>query len=277
MAALLALLSSIGWGSADFLGGLASRRVGALRTLFISYPAGVVVIIPVAIWIVPGEISAEVAAWGIAAGLTGAASMILLYAALARGPMGIVSPLTAVMSAAIPLAVGIARGESLGWLAWVGVGVAVIAVVLITRERGVHVRAQPAAIVLAIASGVAIGGYLTVIGLAPEESGIWAASLGRVVSSVLIMGTALVVLRPLISGSYPWLLAITAGSLDAIANGVFQLAAQQGELGIVAVIASLYPAATVLLARAVLRERMSGVQAAGVGAALAAAALLSLT
>jgi drug/metabolite transporter (DMT)-like permease len=277
MAALLALISSIGWGSADFLGGLASRRVGALRTLFISYPAGVVIIIPVALWVIPGQLSVEVFRWGVAAGLIGAVSMVLLYAALARGPMGVVSPLTAVMSAAIPLTVGIVRGETLGALAWLGVGIAVIAVILITRERGRHLRASPAAVILAVGSGVAIGGYLTILGLAPADSGIWAASLGRVVSSALVMGAALLLVRPVLTAGYPWLFAIVAGSMDALANGIFQIAAQQGELGIVAVIASLYPAATVVLARVVLREKMSRVQASGVIAALAAAALLSLT
>jgi drug/metabolite transporter (DMT)-like permease len=276
MAALLALISSITWGSADFLGGIAARRVGALRVLTVSYPAGVVVLIPIAIWLLPGQLSGDVALWAIAGGAVGAVAMVLLYGALARGPMGIVSPLTAVMSAAIPVAVGLALGESLGWIAFVGMALAAVAVILVSRERGEHLRASPLALGLALGSGVAIGLYLTVLGLAPADSGIWTATIARAVSSALVVGVALVWLRPRTVTHFPWLLALVAGSLDALANGVFQLAAQRGDLAVVAVIGSLYPAATVILARLILKERMSGIQATGVALALAAAAALSL-
>ncbi len=276
MAALLALISSITWGSADFLGGIAARRVGALRVLTVSYPAGVVVLIPIAIWLLPGQLSGDVALWAIAGGAVGAVAMVLLYGALARGPMGIVSPLTAVMSAAIPVAVGLALGESLGWIAFVGMALAAVAVILVSRERGEHLRASPLALGLALGSGVAIGLYLTVLGLAPADSGIWTATIARAVSSALVVGVALVWLRPRTVTHFPWLLALVAGSLDALANGVFQLAAQRGDLAVVAVIGSLYPAATVILARLILKERMSGIQSTGVALALAAAAALSL-
>lgn len=276
MAALLALLSSLAWGSADFLGGLAARRAGALRVLTVSYPAGVVVLIPLAIWVLPGRLSTDLAVWAIAGGAVGAVAMVLLYGALARGPMGIVSPLTAVMSAAIPVAVGLALGESLGWLAFAGMGLAVVAVIFVSRERGEHLRASPTALAFALGSGVAIGLYLTVLGLAPADSGIWTATIARAVSSALVIAVALMFLRPRTSPGFPWLLAIVAGSIDAVANGIFQLAAQRGDLAIVAVIGSLYPAATVLLARLVLAERMSRIQAVGVALALAAAAALTL-
>lgn len=276
MAALLALISSLTWGSADFLGGIASRRVGALRVLTVSYPAGVVVLVPIALWILPGELSSGVVWWAVVGGVIGAIAMVLLYGALARGPMGIVSPLTAVMSAAIPVAVGLALGESLGWIAFVGMALAAIAVILVSRERGEHLRASPLALGLALGSGVAIGLYLTVLGLAPADSGIWTATIARAVSSAVVVGAAVILLRPRTTSSFPWLLALVAGSLDALANGVFQLAAQRGDLAVVAVIGSLYPAATVILARLVLGERMSRIQATGVGLALAAAAALSL-
>lgn len=276
MAAILALLSSIAWGSADFIGGVAARRVGALRVLTVSYPAGLIALLPVAMWIVPGTISAPVGLWAVVAGVVGALAMVLLYAALASGPMGIVSPLTAVMSAAIPVVVGLALGEQLGVLAFAGMGLAAVSVILVSRERGEHLRASPRALLLALGSGVAIGLYLTVLGLAPSESGIWTATIGRAVSSVLVIAAGLILLRPRLRAGFPWGMAIAAGSLDALANGVFQLAAQRGDLAVVAVLGSLYPAATLLLARILLRERMSAVQATGVLAALVAAAALSL-
>ena len=276
MAAILALLSSIAWGSADFIGGVAARRVGALRVLTVSYPAGLIALIPIAVWVVPGTVTSSVGGWAILAGIVGALAMVLLYAALAGGPRGIVSPLTAVMSAAIPVAVGLALGEQLGVVAFIGMALAVVAVILVSRERGEHLRASPRALLLALASGVAIGVYLTVLGLAPSESGIWTATIGRAVSSVLVIAVGLMLLRPRLLPGFPWWMAITAGTLDAVANGVFQLAAQRGDLAVVAVLGSLYPAATLLLARIILRERMSAVQAAGVAFALVAAAALSL-
>ena len=276
MAALLALLSSLTWGSADFLGGLASRRVGALRVLTVSYPAGFIAILPIAIWVLPGDPSMDIVGWAVAAGAVGAIGMVMFYGALARGTMGIISPLTAVMSAGIPVIVGLALGETLGWLAILGVLAAVVAVILISRERGVHLRSSPLSLGLALGSGVGFGFYLTVLGLAPIDSGIWTATIARAVSSVLVIAAAVLALRPRWNSPFPWVIALFAGSLDALANGIFQLAAQRGDLAIVAVIGSLYPAATLFLARVILRERMSGIQAGGVALALAAIIALSI-
>ncbi len=276
MAALLALLSSLTWGSADFLGGLASRRVGALRVLTVSYPAGFLAILPIAVWVLPGSLSFDIVGWAIAAGAVGAAGMVMFYGALARGTMGIVSPLTAVMSAGIPVVVGLVLGESLGWVAIVGIIAAAVAVILISRERGEHLRTSPLSLGLALGSGIGFGFYLTVLGLAPVDSGIWTATIARAVSSVLVITAAIIVLRPRWQSPFPWVIVLVAGSLDALANGIFQLAAQRGDLAIVAVIGSLYPAATLFLARVFLRERMSMVQASGVALALAAIIALSI-
>ena len=282
MAALLALLSSLSWGTADFLGGLASRRVGSIRVLAVSYPAGAVLITFVALVLIPGELSVQSLGVGIAAGATGAIGMGLLYAALTRGQMGIVSPITAVLSGAVPVAVGLVLGEALSVIAVVGIAVAAVAVVMVSRESGPHRQTPTAAIVIAVASGLAIGLYLSVLGTAPDDSGIWVATIGRWVSSFLVIAALLVALqrrRSATSGpsvAYPWGLALAAGGLDALANAVFQLAAQRGSLAIVAVIGSLYPAATVVLARYFLHERLARTQVLGVLLALAAAGMLAV-
>lgn len=282
MAAILALLSSVAWGSADFLGGLAARRVGTVRVLAVSYPAGAFLITVISLVVIPGQLSARALVVGAAAGTVGVFAIGLLYAALTRGQMGIVSPITAVLSGAVPVAVGLFLGESLSGLAALGIVAAALAVVLVSRESRPH-RSTPAkAIVLALASGLAIGIYLSILGTAPPDSGIWVASVGRWVSSVLVIGALLVIVRNRAPRaderkiSYPWNLALAAGGLDALANAVFQLAAQRGLLAIVAVIGSLYPAATVVLARYLLHERLSRVQLIGVGLALGAAAVLTL-
>ncbi|MGA1329609.1 MAG: EamA family transporter, partial [Candidatus Nanopelagicales bacterium] len=153
MAALLALISSIAWGVADYMGGVASRRAGAMQILVVAYPAGAVIITLFAVFAVPGEISNQAIVWGIVAGLIGAIAVALLYIALSRGPMGIVSPITAVMSGSVPLAVGVIRGERLTSLAIAGVILAVIAVVLVTREKTEHRKVQFSTVLIAIASG----------------------------------------------------------------------------------------------------------------------------
>ena len=240
MAVLFALISSLSWGTADFLGGLASRRVGALRVLSVSYPAGGVLITILALLVVPGVLSSESVWVGVTSGAVGALGMGLLYAALAQGQMGIVSPITAVLSGAVP----------------------VLAVILVSRETGPHKKTPPRAIAIAIASGLAIGAYLSVLGSAPDDSGIWVATIGRWFSSILVVIALIIWLVRTgagwsSAGSFPWSLAVAAGGLDALANAVFQLAAQRGLLAIVAVIGSLYPAATLLLARFLLHERIS--------------------
>lgn len=282
MAALLALLSSLAWGTSDFMGGLATRRVGAIRVLAVSYPAGAVLITILALVVIPGKWSWTTVGIGVIAGSVGAVAIGLLYAALARGQMGIVSPITAVLSGAVPVIVGIALGESLSALALAGVLVAGLSVVLVSRESGPHRRTPVRAVVLAIGSGMAIGVYLSVLGTAPADSGIWVATMGRWFSTVFVVGILLVLLLRQGGsstegrGTFPWSLTLAAGALDAFANAVFQLAAQRGLLAIVAVIGSLYPAATVVLARVLLKETLSRIQLLGVVLALAAASTLTL-
>lgn len=276
MAALLALFSSLSWGVADFLGGLAARRVGTAQVLAVTYPAGAVTITFLAIFVVPGTLSTGLIGISMLAGTVGVTAVSLLYAAMVKGQMGVVAPITAVMSGAVPVLVGLFRGEKPSMFALVGMGCAVIAVVLVSRESAQHHGKTPiSAIGLAIASGCAIGVYLTIIGLAPVESGVWVAALGRWFSTLIIITFVVVVVRSFDKSTFPWKLAIITGVLDSTANGLFQLASQRGLLSVVAVLGSLYPAATVVLARVVIKERMNRVQSVGVVLALGAAVLLA--
>lgn len=278
MAALLALISSITWGIADFGGGLATRRIGPLKVLTVSYPAGAVVVTLLALTVVPGTLSTTVLGLSVYTAIVGTVAMVLLYAALAVGPMGIVSPLTAAGGAAVPVIVGVARGESLTFLIVVGIVLAGIAVVLVSRESGPHPRVSLRGLLLSGGAGLFIGLYLVGLGVAPEDSGVWVAALSRWWSSLGVAVVVLILIARRRSGSwrpYPWLFVLMAGTLDATANGIFQLAASGGDLVVVAVIGSLYPAATLLLAHWFLHERMSKVQWSGVVLALAAAVALT--
>ncbi len=276
MAALLALIASLTWGVADYMGGIASRKASPTQVLVVAYPSGAVIITLMAFLAVPGEFSTDAALWGVLAGSIGALAVALLYIALSRGPMGVVSPITAVMSGAVPTAVGLLNGERLTLLGITGIALAALAVILVSREKGEHVKVAPSTILISIASGSAIGLYLSALSLAPEESGIWAATVGRWTSSILVAVVVFAVIKNFTRNGFPWMLAIVSGFLDATANAVFQLASQRGLLSIVAVLGSLYPATTALLARFLIQERLSRIQIVGVLLAFLAAALLAL-
>lgn len=276
MAALLALIASLTWGVADYMGGIASRKASPTQVLVVAYPSGAVIITLMAFLAVPGEFSTDAALWGVLAGSIGALAVALLYIALSRGPMGVVSPITAVMSGAVPTAVGLLNGERLTLLGITGIAIAALAVILVSREKGEHVKVAPSTILISIASGSAIGLYLSALSLAPEESGIWAATVGRWTSSILVAVVVFAVIKKFTRNGFPWMLAIVSGFLDATANAVFQLASQRGLLSIVAVLGSLYPATTALLARFLIQERLSRIQIVGVLLAFLAAALLAL-
>jgi drug/metabolite transporter (DMT)-like permease len=279
MGALLALVSSIAWGSADVAGGLGARRVGSVRVIAVNYPAGALVLTFFALFIVPGTVDRGVVTLSVATAIIGTTSMILLYAALALGPMGIVSPITAIGGAAVPVAVGVLRGEQLTPLFLLGAALAVVAVILVSRESGSHARITSRALLLSIAAGLGIGFFLTTLGIAPEGSGVWAATLSRWWSTLGMIVVALYLIRRHGMGAwkpYPWLFAIGAGALDSLANGFFQLAAQGGDLAVVGVIGSLYPATTLLIAHFFLKERMSPIQWGGVLLALGAVVALTV-
>ena len=276
MAALLALIASLTWGVADYMGGIASRKASPTQVLVVAYPSGAVIITLMAFLAVPGEFSTDAALWGVLAGSIGALAVALLYIALSRGPMGVVSPITAVMSGAVPTAVGLLNGERLTLFGITGIAIAALAVILVSREKGEHVKVAPSTILISIASGSAIGLYLSALSLAPVESGIWAATVGRWTSSILVAVVVFAVIKNFTRNGFPWMLAIVSGFLDATANAVFQLASQRGLLSIVAVLGSLYPATTALLARFLIQERLSRIQIVGVLLAFLAAALLAL-
>lgn len=285
MPAVLALLSAVLWGVGDFLGGLVSRRASALQTSVLTTAAGFVLLLPLGILV--GGNAAGSAAAGIAAGSVAGVAVLMLYAALSLGPMGVVSPVSAVLGAAIPVLVGLLRGERPGTLAYVGMGLAVVAIVTVGLEPAAptddstHQRVTPRALALSIGAGIGIGLFFTLIALAPSDGGLWPMVYSRGTSTVIVvaagLGVALARRTPLIpTGATLRGQAVAAGAFDVGANAFYLLATQTGLLSVVAVLGSLYPAATVLLARYVLAERLHTMQKIGMVTALVAAVLLAI-
>jgi drug/metabolite transporter (DMT)-like permease len=277
IALALALGSSLAYGCADFLGGLGARRAHVLRTVMVAAPASLVV--ELLLWPLLGA-SFDVAtlAWGAASGVASAAAFVLLYRTLAIGPMNVLSPITALASAALPVGVGLLQGERLAAAGMIGLPLALVAVVLVSAGSGVRgSRPSRTALLLAFGAGAAIALQLVFLHQAPAGSGVGPLIVGRAVSSAVTLGAAFLLRRRLGLEKPAYAMSAAAGALDSIANLLFLLAARSGDLAVVAVIVALYPAGTVLLARRVLGERLHRGQLIGLGTAAAAVTLLALS
>ncbi|MET9519461.1 EamA family transporter [Streptomyces sp. NPDC002994] len=277
IALLLALGSSLAYGCADFLGGLGARKAHVLRTVMIAAPASLAV--ELLLWPSLGaSFSAATLGWGAASGVASAAAFALLYRTLAIGPMNVLSPVTALVSAMLPVGVGLLQGEHLGMAGLVGLPLALAAVVLVSAGHGAgSARPSRTALLLALGAGAAIALQLIFLHQAPSDSGVAPLIVGRTVSSAVTLAAAGVMYRKLGSEKPAYAMAAAAGVLDSVANLLFLLAARSGDLAVVAVITALYPAGTVLLARSVLAERIHRGQLVGLGTAAVAVSLLALT
>lgn len=264
------------YGGADFFGGLASRKTSAVAVVVLSQVAGVFVL-GIAWFALPGRFYASDIGWGVAAGIAGGIAIAALYAALAIGRMGVVSPITAVIGAAVPVVVGFALGARPPAPALAGIALAFVAVALVsanaeTRRISLH---EPG-LRLAILSGTFIGLLYVFLARGHGDGGLALLATTRATSLAMLIGYALVrreSLRPA-PGSLPTILL--AGALDMGANVLYVVAARQGLLPVVAVLTSLYPASTVALAWIVLHERLERLQWCGVGCAVCGVALIAV-
>lgn len=280
-----ALVAALGYGVSDFYGALAARRIGAVAATLASYISGVA-LIGLATFVVPGAWSTAALEFGAIAGVAVALGFLAFYAAFAIGPVVILAPLIAVLYAVVPVGWALTHGEHLPALAWAGVAVGLVAVLALSvslpgeTERAEHrsTRPGPMALALGIAAAVGMGGAAIALDYTPKDSGL---SPAFVESAVAVMVVAIVfafLRRPagtkVDRGGVG--IALGSGLLLAVGNGLFVLALQHGSLALVTVLVSLYPLATILLARAVLDGNVSPVQWFGVGLAVLAAAMMGL-
>jgi drug/metabolite transporter (DMT)-like permease len=279
VAVLLALATAVVYGTADFLGGLAARRVRALLVVGWSQLAGWVLVVVLAV-VVGGTATPADLAWGAAAGVVGTAGLSVFYRALAEGSMSVVAPVTAVCAAAVPVLAGLAGGDAVSGWALVGVALALPAVGLVATERGARPgRGAAGSVVGALLAGTAFGAMFVLLHKTSPGSGLWPLVGSRGASAVL--AAALLFARPslrrrgllLPRSTVP--LVLGAGIADMTANVLYLLAVRQGELAVVGLLSSLYPVSTVVLAAVVLRERLSRLQLAGVGGCALAVALIA--
>jgi drug/metabolite transporter (DMT)-like permease len=296
MSVPFALPAAVTYGIADFTGGLAARRAPVLVVTVVAQAAGLVSLLFV-VGLVAGRPSAAAFGFGALAGIAGASGLLLYLRALAVGPMGVVAPISAVISAGLPLAVGLVGGERLGPVAVLAVLVALVAILLATAGTRKDAAASTG-LLLGLAAGVGFGLFFVGLDATPPDSGLWPLLGGRVVSVTLL---ACLVLRhhlPLPTRSRaaslaggpripagaegrsrtlaPILLMVVCGVFDTFANVLFLVATRLGDLGISSVVVSLYPVVVVLLARVVLGERLTRTQFLSAALALTASALLAV-
>lgn len=276
MAYLLALVSALLYGAGDFTGGLATRKAGTLPVVLFSQLAGLVLLALTIGFLPPASPSRSDIWWGIVAGVSGGTGVALLYRALATGIMAVVAPATAVCAVVIPVAAAVILGERPSLLVLAGIVLGVLSIVLVAQQpAAVPAEARrPTRIGLALLSGVAIGFFLLAFARTGTQAGMWPLLVARLVSVSLFVVVASLTRTSVRLPRGLWLLTLGCGVLDMSANAGYLVAARIGPLSPVVTLSSLYPASTVLLARLILHDRLNAVQAAGVGCALGAVALI---
>jgi drug/metabolite transporter (DMT)-like permease len=274
----LGLASSLCWGIGDFLGGTQSRRQHLLAVMLTSQGLSLVVlavIVAIAQPAVPPVVKLLPA---VAAGVGGIVALTAFYRALSIGTMSIVAPIAAT-GVIVPVVVGIAQGERPATLQVIGIATAVAGVALASREQdtappGVRSPARTS-VLLALVAAAGFGCFFVTLRSSAHASLIWALVVARTVDVVVIAAAAAVVRPGVVRDPRALGLVAAIGMLDLGANGLYALATRHGLLSVVSVASSLYPLATVVLARVVLRERVRRVQELGVVAALAGVVLIA--
>ena len=277
MAVVFALCSAATYGIGDFCGGMASRRVPATTVLLWSHLLGLLLLLTAATF-VAGTVDGGDLAIGAVGGLAGAAGVGLLYQGLSVGPMSVVAPITALLSASVPIVVGLGQGDRPSLAVIVGMVGALVAIVLVSAEGGGSLRPSDLrGVAFALGAGLGFGLFFVALSYTGEDSGIWPLVAARS-ASVAVVGSLARLGRVARAAPAPGARAFTAiaGTLDAVANVFYLLAVREGLLSVVSVLTALYPVGTVILARLVLKERFVALQRIGMAIALPAAILMAI-
>ena len=295
---ILGFATSLVYGFADFFGALGSKRIQPVVVTFWSGLSGLGLLLVAALFM-GADFSADGIFWGVTAGVASAVAMSCLYASLAIGPISILSPLGAVVSAIVPMIVGSLQGDRFSVWGWVALAGILVAVVLVGFVPGEDVRLPSTkGLLLGLAAGAGIGLVLIALAKAPHNTGLTSVIFLRATSASLLgifMVFSLLKARrksasnPDASGERPasataatkvplafWWAVIVAGFFDSSANVFFTLASRLGSLSVVAVLTALYPLGTIILARLFLKEKIAKTQLVGILLALAASALLAV-
>ena len=277
-AILLSLVASACWGTADFAGGLVSKRAPVVSVLLIVEGTGLAIVLTLVLVTGEDPPSAHAILLSLLAGISGVSALGLFFAALAMGKMSIVAPISA-CGAALPVIVGLLGGDELSVIAGTGIAVTMLGVILASLEASVeeereHTRRSRLSVLLALCAALGFGGYFAISDSAADESILWLLVFVRLIG-VPVLAAIVLLGRLAFPQPRDRLLVAGGGVLDVSATGLYALAQTLGSLSVVSVVGSLYPVTTVLLARSLLGERLRRVQAIGVALALAGVALIA--
>jgi drug/metabolite transporter (DMT)-like permease len=301
----LGFATSLVYGFADFFGALGSKHIKPVVVTFWSGLSGLALLLTASIFMGADVTPASILC-GVIGGIASAFAMTCLYAALAIGPISILSPLSAVVMAVVPMIIGFIQGDHFSLWGWVALASILVAVVLVGFVPGDDVRLPSMrGLLLGVGAGIGMGAVLLALAYAPKNSGLAAPAILRAVSATLLGVFMLVSLwrsrlatRPaktaglasglgagagqVLTASHSkasakiWLAVILTGFLDSSANLFFTIASRQGSLSVVSVLTALYPLGTIILARIFLKEKIARSQMVGIALALAASAVLAV-
>lgn len=280
MSIVLALGAAAFYGSADFVGAVAARRNAALSVALGAQLSGLLVLLVAIPFLGAAVVTRQDLLFGAAAGVFGGLGVVVVYRTLAKGPMSVVAPTTALSASAVPVLAGLVLGDRPGPAALLGIGVSFVAIALITRERTgdapVPAREAVAALLPALGGGAIFGLFFVLLHQTGDDAGLWPLLAARLTSVPILAALVAARREPLGLRATGMVGAVAvSGSLDMAANILYLLASQHGMLAVVAALTGLYPASTIVLAQTRLSERMAPVQFAGLGVAALAAVMVA--
>jgi len=279
MPVILSLLAALSYGLADFAGGLTSKRASAWSVALVAQATGTLLLLAVGL-AVDGSPGGTDLAWGVTAGIGNGLGTAFLYRGLSSGRMGVVAPVSGVGAAVLPVIIGVVLGERPALLVWVGIALAFPGIWLVAREPGTAAAArEPGSSVGSgtldgILAGVGFGAFFVALAQLDSDAGLLPLTANQVTAMLVIVALAASLRQPWVPRERASLGGIVAGTLGASASLCFLLASRDGYLSVTAVLASLYPAFTVLLAAIVLREHIHRAQAAGLALCAVAVVLV---
>ena len=288
---VLGFATSLVYGFADFFGALGSKHIKPVVVTFWSGLSGLALLLTASLFM-GADFNTNSILCGVIGGIASAFAMTCLYAALAIGPISILSPLSAVVMAIVPMIIGFAQGDRFSLWGWVALGAILVAVVLVGFVPGDDVRLPSLkGLLLGIGAGIGMGAVLLALAAAPKDSGLASPAILRAVSASLLGIFMLVTINSGGAASKTgevgatqqskastkiWLAVMATGFLDSSANVFFTIASRQGSLSVVSVLTALYPLGTIILARIFLKEKIARSQMFGIVLALGASAVLAI-
>ena len=274
---LLGLTAALSWGASDYFGGLSSRKLGAYVAVFFSESVGLLFLLAAIPFVHEAPLDLSSALTSFTAGAIGVLGLILLYRAMATGPMSVAAPVSALLSAILPILIGMFTEGFPGLLRIAGFGLALTAVWLFAKEEGVSLKlSRISDLALPLLAGVAFGFYFVLMHNGSQGATLWPLILARTAGTLVLVVVLLSRRIPIRAMRAAWGLILANAILDVGGSLFYVLAGQMGRMDVAAVLSALYPSGTVFLAWAFLKERINRAQTLGILAALSAIVLLTV-